>query len=167
MQQDEFDASADKTNILHDETDLAVDAFLERLDIWSQTSNDIVGAVTIQSVTQQPFYKDQAGIYSGWLVRFQLVTSDDFEYCTPENHRISMPEIFEIVTNNGIELINNIRANLGSTGTNATLKTSQSLRIEVKNDGLKVNMKLSAGSSSTPWKPDAGQHQIRNHPKSL
>ena len=85
MQQDEFDASADKTNILHDETDLAVDAFLERLDIWSQTSNDIVGAVTIQNVTQQPFYKDQAGIYSGWLVRFQLVTSDDFEYCTPEN----------------------------------------------------------------------------------
>jgi len=53
-----------------------------------------------------------------------------------------MPEIFEIVTNNGIELINNIRANLGSTGTNATLRTSQSLRIEVKNDGLKVNMKL-------------------------
>jgi len=85
MQQDEFDASADKTNILHDETDLAVDAFLERLDIWSHTSNDIVGAVTIQSVTQQPFYKDQAGIYSGWLVRFQLVTSDDFEYCSPGN----------------------------------------------------------------------------------
>ena len=53
-----------------------------------------------------------------------------------------MPEIFEIVNANGIELINNIRANLGSTGTNATLRTSQSLRIEVKNDGLKVNMKL-------------------------
>jgi len=53
-----------------------------------------------------------------------------------------MPEIFEIVNQNGIELINNIRANLGSTGTNATLRTSQSLRIEVKNDGLKVNMKL-------------------------
>ena len=53
-----------------------------------------------------------------------------------------MPEIFDIVNANGIELINNLRANLGSTGTNATLKTSQSLRIEVNVDGLKVGMKL-------------------------
>ena len=72
-----------------------------------------------------------------------------------------MPEIIEIVTTNGIELINNIRANMGSTGTNATLKTSQSLRQEVSGSGTKVNMKLfgreffntiSTGRRPTPGK---------------
>jgi hypothetical protein len=88
MQKDDFDASADKTNVLHDETDLQVDQFIQRLDDWSMTSNDIVGQVTINNVTQVPFYKDQAGVYSGWLVRFSLTTSDDFVYCTPDNIEI-------------------------------------------------------------------------------
>ena len=69
MQQDEFDASAEQTNILHDETDLAVDAFLERLDYWSQTSNDIVGDVTIESVHSILFIKIRQGcIQVGWFV---------------------------------------------------------------------------------------------------
>ena len=78
-----------------------------------------------------------------------------------------MPEIFEIVNQNGIELINNLRANLGSTGTNATLKTSQSLRIEVNVDGLKVGMKLYGRAFFTSLKQEAGQRQVRNHRKSL
>src|SRR5688500_6811296 len=47
----------------------------------------------------------------------------------------SMPEHIDVVQNEGIHLINNIHVNLGSTGTNATLKTSQSLRIEVTQSG--------------------------------
>lgn len=88
MQQDEFDANADQTNTIHDDQDLAADQFMQRLDDWSQTSRDIVGDVTIQGYSQTPFYKDQAGVYSGWLVRFQLVTSDDFTYCTEDNQEI-------------------------------------------------------------------------------
>jgi hypothetical protein len=88
MKKDNFDASADQTNEIHDELDLSVDQFMQRLDDWSQTSRDIVGAVTITGVSQVPFYKDQAGVYSGWLVRFNLLTSDDFTYCTPDNERI-------------------------------------------------------------------------------
>jgi len=53
-----------------------------------------------------------------------------------------MPEIFDIINSQGIELINNIRANLGATGTNATMKTSQSLRIEVKQEGTKFTLQL-------------------------
>lgn len=53
-----------------------------------------------------------------------------------------MPEIFDIVQSEGINLINNVRANLGSTGTNATLRTSRSLRIEVKQEGTKVKLQL-------------------------
>lgn len=53
-----------------------------------------------------------------------------------------MPEIFSVIQNSGIELINNIRANLGATGTNATGKTSQSLRIELKQKGTKFKLQL-------------------------
>lgn len=53
-----------------------------------------------------------------------------------------MPEIFNVIQNSGIDLINNIRANLGATGTNATGKTSQSLRIELKQEGTKFKLQL-------------------------
>jgi hypothetical protein len=88
MQQDTFDASAEETNKIHDETDLAIGQFLQRLDDWSLTQTDTVGDIQITGITKTPFYKDQAGIYSGWLVRFQLITPDDFIYCTPDNIEI-------------------------------------------------------------------------------
>lgn len=53
-----------------------------------------------------------------------------------------MPEIFEVIQDKGIDLINNIRVNLGSTGTNATVKTSQSLRIALKQEGTKYSLTL-------------------------
>lgn len=85
MQADSFDADADETNKIHDDQDLAVDQFLNRLNDWSLTSKDIVGEITISGISQTPFYKDQAGVYSGWLLRFQLQTPDDFIYCTDDN----------------------------------------------------------------------------------
>jgi hypothetical protein len=53
-----------------------------------------------------------------------------------------MPEIFDIVNAKSIELVNNIRADIGAAGQNATLRTSQSLRIEVKEQGPGVKMQL-------------------------
>ena len=53
-----------------------------------------------------------------------------------------MPEIFDIVNSKSIELVNNIRANLGASGQNATLKTSQSLRFELAQEGPNFKMKL-------------------------
>lgn len=53
-----------------------------------------------------------------------------------------MPEIFNVIQNQGIELINNIRLNMGRAGMNATNKTSHSLRIEVNQQGSKINLKL-------------------------
>ena len=85
MQQDNFDASADQTNDIHDVQDQGVDQFMQRLDDWSQTPSDTIGDISISGFTQTPFYKDKAGIYSGWLVRFNLTVPDDFTYCTPDN----------------------------------------------------------------------------------
>jgi hypothetical protein len=53
-----------------------------------------------------------------------------------------MPEIFDIVNAKSIELVNNIRANLGASGQNATLRTSQSLRFELKQEGTGYKMQL-------------------------
>jgi hypothetical protein len=87
MQKDNFDASANQTSLIHDTQDQVVDAYLRRLDDWAY-SDYRVGFISISGINQTPFYKDQAGIYSGWLVRFQMTVSDDFNYCTPDNERI-------------------------------------------------------------------------------
>jgi hypothetical protein len=51
-------------------------------------------------------------------------------------------DLIEILNQEGIELVNGIRANLGSTGTTATGKTSQSLRFEISQEGTKTRLKL-------------------------
>lgn len=53
-----------------------------------------------------------------------------------------MPEIFNVIQSEGIELVNNTRANLGASGQNATNKTSQSLRIQINQEGSKYRMLL-------------------------
>lgn len=88
MEQDKFYASAEETNLIHDRGDVAADKFIQRLDDWSETSLDTMGAVSVENYRADPFYKDQAGVYSGWLVRFNLITPDDFVYCTPDNIEI-------------------------------------------------------------------------------
>jgi len=50
-------------------------------------------------------------------------------------------QTIDIVTQNGIQWTNDVRANMGAAGINATLKTANSLRIEVNQEGTKVRMK--------------------------
>ena len=53
-----------------------------------------------------------------------------------------MRQTIDIVNSNGIQLTNDIRANMGATGMNVTLKTANSLRIETVQQGTKVRMTL-------------------------
>ena len=53
-----------------------------------------------------------------------------------------MQETFDIVNVRGIELVNNIRANIGASGQNATMRTSNSLRFEITGEGTKIKFKL-------------------------
>jgi len=82
---DKADSNADQSTKILDDRDLIVDRFTQALDDWYERSYDEVGAITIQNDTQQPFYKDDTDINTGWLLTFQMVVSDDFNYCTPEN----------------------------------------------------------------------------------
>jgi hypothetical protein len=68
-----------------DKMDFIADSLIRRIDDWYQSGTDIVGTVTITSVNQTTIIKDDSDIHTGWLLAFQMVTSDDFDYCTPDN----------------------------------------------------------------------------------
>ena len=74
-------------------------------------------------------------------------------------------DLIDILNHQGTELVNDIRANLGSTGTNATLKTSQSLRFEITQEGTKTRLKLFGrpffNTVSTGRKPTPNQKPSR------
>lgn len=82
---DAFDATAGPSNEILDQQDETVDKFIHRLNDWSMKLQDTVGAITLRGFNQQPFYKDDAGIHTGWLLTFQIITPDSFFYCTPDN----------------------------------------------------------------------------------
>lgn len=51
-------------------------------------------------------------------------------------------ELIQILSQYGKETVSAIQSNLASTGTNATGKTSQSVRYEIKQEGTKTTLKL-------------------------
>lgn len=51
-------------------------------------------------------------------------------------------ELGHILNQDGIQLMNDIRANMGSAGMNATNETSHSLRIEISKEGTKTRFQL-------------------------
>lgn len=68
-----------------DNTDDLVDRFINRLNDWSMKATDDVGAVTLRNFQQINQIKTDADVFTGWFLSFQMVVSDDFEYCTPAN----------------------------------------------------------------------------------
>lgn len=58
---------------------------IRRVDDWYRSGDDIVGSLTIRSVNQTSIIKEDSDIHTGWLYSFQMITSDDFDYCTPDN----------------------------------------------------------------------------------
>lgn len=84
---------APQTTKIHDEMDVVLDRFIHNLDHWDYIESigiyqHFVGTTTITSQVQQPFYKDDSDINSGWLLTFQLEASDDFSYCDPKTLEI-------------------------------------------------------------------------------
>lgn len=72
-------------NVILDEMDDLGDKIIQRIDDWYQSERDIVGTLTLQNINQTTIIKEDAAIDSGWLFTFQMITSDDFAYCVPDN----------------------------------------------------------------------------------
>lgn len=80
-------------------------------------------------------------------------------------------ELIEIVNEQGNELVNNIRSNLASTGTNATGITANSLRFEITTEGTKTRLRLFGrpffNTVSTGRKPTPGKKPSREFIENL
>ncbi len=85
LEHDPSDSSHDHSGSVLDYQDSIVQRYAQALDEWYLNLSDTVGAFSIENFSQTPIYKENSEVQSGWLVRFQLLTPDDFDYCTPEN----------------------------------------------------------------------------------
>lgn len=64
-----------------DRTDKLVDQFMNSLDL---RFNEMDADVVIQGFSQLPFVKDAVDDITGWIVQYQLLVPDDFDYCSIE-----------------------------------------------------------------------------------
>jgi hypothetical protein len=69
-------------NKILDDMDHLGDKIIQRIDDWYRSEKDILGTLTLQNINQTTIIKEDAAIDSGWLFSFQMVVSDDFDYCT-------------------------------------------------------------------------------------
>ena len=60
-----------------DEMDGLVDDFLNRLNFFESQSDQLV----VQSINQQPVINAMADILTGYLLTFQILVNDNYEYC--------------------------------------------------------------------------------------
>ena len=60
-----------------DEMDALVDSFLNRLNFFELQSDQL----TVQSVSQSPRINVLADIVTGYVLTFQMLVSDNFDYC--------------------------------------------------------------------------------------
>lgn len=84
---DKSDSTEKEYKKILDVMDFIGDSLIRRINDWYLTGEDIVGALTITSVNQTTIIKGDSDIHTGWLLTFQMVTSDSFDYCrypTPE-----------------------------------------------------------------------------------
>lgn len=85
LHMDKSDSNEKEFKLIMDDTDDLADKFINRLNDWAYKTSDTVGPVTLRNFQQNPIIKGDADIFTGWMISFQLVVSDDFTYCTPEN----------------------------------------------------------------------------------
>ncbi len=71
-------SSALEYQVILDELDTIVDQFINQLNFFSLKAEEI----TITFGSQTPFVKATSDILTGWLLTFQILTNDDYNYCT-------------------------------------------------------------------------------------
>lgn len=74
---DKADSTPDQYQKLLDELDPLVDQFLNKLNMFTNQSDNLL----IQSIRQDSFVKSTSAILTGFLLTFTLVAVDDFDYC--------------------------------------------------------------------------------------
>lgn len=79
-QLDKEGSSQDEYALILDEMSLYVDKFINKLNLYSTHADTIV----ISSVSQTAFIKATADILTGYLLTFNLLAQDDFDFCADD-----------------------------------------------------------------------------------
>lgn len=73
-------SAPEEYTLILDQMDGYVDKFLNKLNFYTETSDQIL----IQGITQQAFIKATADILTGHLLTFTILANDDFDYCADD-----------------------------------------------------------------------------------
>lgn len=71
---------ANEYAIILDEVDFLVDSFIQKLNFFTQIDT-LEDTIVITSINQSPFIKATADILTGFLLTFQILVPDDWNYC--------------------------------------------------------------------------------------
>ena len=71
-----------ETMLILDEMDLLSDKFINKLNLFLIGQEVSVADVEIKSIRKEPVIKVTTDFATGYVVQFDLVTPDDFDYCS-------------------------------------------------------------------------------------
>ena len=74
---DSTDSTQDQYKNLLDEADDLVDKFINKLNFYSLKADTII----ISGISQEPVIKVMADVITGYILSFNIQTTDDFNYC--------------------------------------------------------------------------------------
>lgn len=78
--QDKIQSDGDEYKLILDDVDSIVDKFINKLNFYSETADDI----RLQSIRQEPFIKVMADVLTGWFLDMEILANNDFNYCEIE-----------------------------------------------------------------------------------
>lgn len=77
---DNMASTQDEYAILLDSSDVLVDSFIQKLNFFTDTYEGD-GEIVITNISQTPFIKATSDILTGFLLTFQVLVPDDWNYC--------------------------------------------------------------------------------------
>jgi len=76
---DKESSSQEEYALLLDSADVLVDSFIQILNFSTEDTSTL--PIVITNISQTPFIKATADILTGFLLTFQVLVPDDWDYC--------------------------------------------------------------------------------------
>ena len=83
---DDPDSTEDQYKLILDETDKLVQTFVRKIHENLENAYHLTDIIrtdntVVENITKQPVIKVMADVLTGWIVTFELIVPDNFDYC--------------------------------------------------------------------------------------